>query len=227
MGTFLKYGEHSHAVGECIVVISRQGLFHGDRQWAYRELWSVQGRLQAAGTAAVKTALDALETAYFVHRNSIQLVDDTLGILQELNTGNTVDGTQVVQSVSYPIGDRAEFSTYRNYTVSVAGVIPDTSGLLESSQTISYRGTGGSIFRLITSLTGSPQKQLVQVASTQVITQRGSIVTNGSIPVVPGPLYPTDEHEEARDISFEDFPDHSGRKRATWSYTMEVAGSKR
>ena len=69
---FLKYGNYTHAAGECSLAVSRQGQFVGGMEKGYTERrWDVRGRLQVGDSgsvvgnqAAMTAAIAALQTAY-------------------------------------------------------------------------------------------------------------------------------------------------------------------
>jgi len=229
---YLKYGSYQHASGETAVVITKQGLFTDTGiARGVRERWDIQGRLQAASPAAVTTALNALAAAYAVQGLDIGFYeDDNTPTSHFIDSSATNGGVRVVSPPSFPQGRGAEYSTFRTYTLSVeAEWLAADQTLLNWRETLRFTG-GGPQFAFLQPITGVPVKQVLRQATTYKATQSGEAVGFQSYPSPPGPIWPTAEHVQQRQIHYE-LPRRMGKTglatltdyKISWSYEFESA----
>jgi hypothetical protein len=213
------------------VVISRQGIFtEYGLQRAVRERWEVQGRLQAVDPAALTAAIGALETAYSVQGQTIGFyLDDGTPTGHGIDPLQTNGGVRVVVPPSFPHGKGAEYSTFRNYALSVeAEILDSSSSILSWSEALNFNG-GGPQFGFLEPINGIPQKQLLKQATTFKVAQSGEAVGNGGYPFPPAPIWPDAEHLDQRRLVY-DLPKRMGppgaasytQYRITWSYEFEA-----
>jgi hypothetical protein len=202
--------------------------------YAIRERWDIQGMLQisdqgtaAANQAAMTTEIDALEAAYAENDKDIGFYDDSDNLTSHfIDSSATRTGVRVIQPPSFPVGGGAEYSTFRTYQFQVEADHPFSGpALISWTEAVSFEGTGGPVWGFLQPINGFAQQQLFSERSTQLGYQRGRAVGNGVYPAVPGPMWPTAEHEEVRSIAYEVPPDNSKRRTVTWLYTFEAIGS--
>jgi len=192
---YLKYGSYAHATGECQISINKQTEFNEAKEpWAIRERWDIQGLVTNAtgNLASMKTSVDALVSAYSVHGYDLVLyTPSNTATSHALYSDDCIGGTVVVQPVSFPSGEGAEGITYRNYTVSVEGLVRTSSGhLLSFTESLSFSG-GGPVYGHIQTLRGLPVKQLLRQNSVFRATQQGSAVGISTYPIIPSPVWPS------------------------------------
>ena len=223
---FLRYGNYSHGVGECSVVIQKEGIFSACGQPdGVRERWNIQGCLHANDQAGITTAIRNLQLAYDHQKKDIALYIGS-GTLtsHSMNSSTLRGGTRVVVPPSFPEGRGAEYSTFRNYTIVVEGIRPDNNvGLLTWGETFNWTGTGGVVWGYLQGVSGEPEQQRFQQLSTAMLVQSGQAVGHLVYPAVSPPIMPGPaEHENRRKITQVLAPDNSERRRVTWSYTFET-----
>lgn len=228
---FLKYGGYQHDDGETTINIVKEGLFTENRvQYAIRERWAIEGRLQIAEQGsidanqdAMKTAIDALKTAYDGNENDLGFYHDDGGISSHfMDSSASNGGTKVVQPVSFPEGKAAEYSTFRNYSVVVEAEFPfnDVSALLLWTETLTFWGGGPEVGHL-EPIVGLPQKQLLRQATTYKAGQNGRAIGLDAYPLLPGPMWPAQELRHLRRSSNTVPSTSDGQRIVTWDYMHE------
>jgi hypothetical protein len=230
---YLKYGNYQHAPGEASVVISKQALFtDAGIVRGTRERWDVQGQLQAADPAALSAAIEALVAAYSVQAQDVGFFfDNAQPSSHRIVSAATHGGVRVVVPPSFPQGRGAEYTTFRNYTLSLEAEWLDLqSTLLSWHEAVSFQG-GGPQFAFLQPIIGPPIKQLLRQATPYRATQSGSAVGQAGYPLPAAPIWPAAEHVDRRQIQYE-LPKRSGppggpsysQFKVTWSYQFEDAG---
>jgi len=190
---YLQFGNYKHPSGEVhLSPISRQSLVNeGGQMYGWRERWRIRGFLQAATVPALTTAIQGLQNAYSNLGQTLQLFNDDNSLTAQV-LNNMFGGIRVVTQPSFPVGEGAEYSTFRQYEIEVEG---DTrySGvpLIAWSETVSYTG-GGPVFVFLEPINGPPQKQLVKFQSAFRAVQRGSAIGQFGFPQPPPPIWPAD-----------------------------------
>lgn len=224
----LKYGTYSHDQNEAAVTIERQFNFNEAQQpTGYVERWIIDGMLQAADQSALTTAIGSLKTGYGTNGLDLGLYLDNGTTLTShaISSASTQSGTRVV-SIVFPVGTGAEYSTFRTYRIVVEAEVKTATGnaLRSYSESITFQGTGGPIWRHLATLNGQWPRQTVHRRSTYTVQQRGQAIGVSSYPNIPGPIWPDAEHQEQRTIErgtperignrFENYP-------VSWSYVFE------
>lgn len=232
---YLKYGNHQHAAGEVILNGIMQEGVASDEGVVYQinERWNLEGRLQisdqgsaAANQAEMTVQINALKAAYATNGRDIGFYDDSGNLTSHsITSASTQRGVQVVQQPSFPEGRGAEYSTFRTYTIVVEAQYGYTGGggsVLQWTEAVSYRGTGGPTWGFLVPINGDPQKQLLTQQSTHWAYQRGRATGRASYPVPPAPMWPTLEHQEMRDIEYAIPSGQSNKRTVSWSYAFEA-----
>lgn len=157
----------------------------------YKETWQIQGFLQAATTAALTAAIQALEIAYSYDGLAIGLFfDDGTASAHGVIVANTIGGSRVVSGPEYGQGAGAEYSTFRSYSIVVEFDIPDLRyNVVAYSESLSFEG-GGPMDLHLQPLVGFPQKQRVAEATPYRVTQEGSAIGLAAYPVPNFPIWP-------------------------------------
>lgn len=184
----LRYGSYNHAAGECIVSISRveraneSGLSYG-----YTETWTIDGMLVGSSQADLTTKIQALEAAYASGGFDLTLVDD-LGndTPHKMVSANAIEGVKVVKP-SYPMGEGAEYTTFRHYTIVATADfdVIESGGLISWGETLTFSG-GGAQYVWQQPLSGPPIKQQVATATPYRLIQSGSATGRSGYPT-PAP----------------------------------------
>lgn len=228
------YGSYSHSDNECSVAIDREPQFSPDGiRTGYKETWAISGKLYAASVSALTSALAALKAAYDVDGQDVALYDSSGNLTHhQMLSSQTLGGTRVVKTPSFPVGDSAEYTTWRSYTIVLEGEFGVTSinfpgGLLSFHETISFTGSGGAKFVIVTPRNGPPVRMQTSMGSPAVANQSGEAIGYTGYPSPPGPFWPDKEHVEARQINL-DSPSRAGGQagsereyRISWSYVFE------
>lgn len=236
---YVKYGTYFHAAGEVTLKgIMRDSLRSEDGLvYAITEIWDLEGRLQiddqgtaAANQAAMTTAINALKTAYSTNGKDLGFYDNADNVTSHfLDSSTSTMGVQITQQPSFPVGGGAEYSTFRTYSLRAEAQWGYSGGggqmLVSWTETVSFRGTGGRTWGYLVPIVGSPQQQLLTETSTHWAFQRGEATGNGYYPIVPGPKWPSQEHEEQREIQYAVPRASSGKRSVSWSYVFEAATS--
>lgn len=231
---FLRYGSFSHEVDEAAVVIAKTALLtEAGVPYAILHRWSIRGRLTADDQAGITTAIRNLAEAYSVPGKDISIrFDSGSTSAHQILSSQAVGGVRIIEPPSFPIGDGAQYSTFRDYTIVVEAEVP--TGLSGSSfllwvETINFSG-GGPRDVYIETINGPPQLQRVNEFTVFRASQSGSAVGYRGYPIVPGPIWPGAEIIPDRQISYRS-PRASGRGSSrshteypvTWSYQFHSA----
>jgi hypothetical protein len=226
-----KYGNYSHANNEVSLTAMVRLIKskRGQTQFV-KHTWNLQGVLQAETQAALTTALTILEDAYGDDGKDAGLYLDngTTATNLVLDSSAASGGVRILQKPSFPVGNGAEYSTFRTYTIVLEADFVETStGLLDFTETIDFIGTGGPRFVYLPVLNGLPQRQLVNQRTVQRVVQFGSALGHGTYPVPPPPKWPFAEKEDLRRIRAVSPLNLNGTLtefRIDWHYTFESGG---
>lgn len=233
---YLKYGDYSHAIGEAVISITKQSVLDEfGRKIGWKENWQIAGFLEGTSVSDVTTKIQALETAYGVNGRDLKLLnDDGSETAHKLINADSISGTRI-ETLNYPVGDGAEYTTFRRYTISamadysVPGGVAGGDGTVTFSQVISTRGTGGPRKVVLETRNGPPVIQYVSQMTPIYITQSGFAVGYLAYPTPPNPIEPQWEDLEKRDIRYES-PEIKGvgglssQYRISWSYQFSKPG---
>ena len=199
---------YTHALNEAAVVISKETETNDAFQpVAQIERWAITGRLIADTESALTTLIEALEAQYTTNLQSIAILsnDGTTETAHTIDNNQTIGGI-VVESLSYPKGDGAQYAGFRDYEM----VFTTRRGLVlvggqqapfSYQETLSFVGTGGPR-RVIRELrNGPPQVQIVSQSTPVFATQIGSAIGHSVQPNPAFPIWPDHEDEPSRTIT--------------------------
>lgn len=222
----LKYRTYPHDQGEVSIVIAKRAIETPTGiRIGHTENWSINGILHADDQAALTIALAALQAAYSTNGGDIGLYldDGTTVTAHYINNQDTRGGVRV-KDFNYPVGDGAEYSTFRSYQIQIEAEIALTlNAIKEWTESLTFTG-GGPRFVMLQPLNGPPIRQLVADQTPYQVSQSGAAVGYGSPPPFPAPLFSFAEHRDRRrqtigtpqfrNGQFTDFP-------ISWSYEFE------
>lgn len=235
-----KYGSYSHDSGECLVRVSVDAIMDkfmrrmGEQiEFTIIGIKKVDDEATPALTqAALTTALQDLTDAYDVDYQDfgLYLADGTTATRHIVNNSETFGGTKVVKPPTFlnpQWGGRTEYLNSRMYYVVLRAEIRVGEGLYAWDQKITIKGTGGSKWRYSPRITGAPEAQTLQTATSFWYIQEGSAVGRKEYVAPDDPLFPTIEHGEERIWTFESPKDiRYGSDPemfvSSWRYMMEA-----
>lgn len=222
---YLYYNGLWFDANEASIALERKRTYNAQyRMQVETHTWRVKGVRQAASQAALTTAINTFES-YMQDGGSIGLYLDDMTTLTShyLNNAATVGGTRVTL-LSYPTGDGAQYSTFRDYEFTVEGdFAPATYNLLQPLtfvETLTFTG-GGPREIWVEVANGPPQRQTVTQQTTYKATQAGSATQLGVDPNIPGPIWPDYEHIDQRSISPTIKSGAGLEWTRNWSYSFE------
>jgi len=225
---FLQYGSYVHDTNEASVTISRVALFNeAGLRHGYLETWRIRGILQEADQDTLTISINALKAAYLIQDRNIGLFFDSgAATAHVMLSSQTLGGVRVIEGPSFPVGEGAEYSTFRSYEITVEAEFRSlTIGLLAWTESIVFGG-GGTRFVMQQPLQGMPVRQLVAEATPYTAQQTGSAIGQFTYPVPSAPIWPADEHRDQRRIE-RGQPRRHGNGYAeypiSWSYSFEAA----
>lgn len=227
---FLKYGSYSHELAEASVSISQSRRWNDEGVLEeIANTWDVKGLLQADDVAALTTAINRLEDAYLKVDQEAAIRTQTGYTSHRLRPADW-DSIRCVD-LNYPIGDGAEYTSYRTYSLRIEAKKRPTAAdggdpVIEYSESIEILGSGGPdwMFQAVTS--GDwPAATLTEKTPITVV-QSGSAV--GATAYIYGvPIFPAAEkgklRRAMRQTPQKRRPDPS-RYPSSWSYTYEFMG---
>ncbi len=226
---YLQYGSFALDPGEAGFTISRSATTVNGIAIGYTERWNIQGRCQAGSAEAISAAISAREQAFKIPNQNLTLyLGDGSVSTHQINAAYTQGGVRTSKFVDYPIGRGAEYSTYRNWSVSVEADFLDASvGLIAWTELVSFAG-GGQRTIWLEPLNGPPQQQLANEQTTFKATQSGNATGLLAYPIPPTPIWPYAELIDRRRLS-QTLPKRTGRGAAafysqfkiSWDYQFE------
>lgn len=218
----LKYGPYSHDDNEVWFSVTKRAIF-GPRNRREREVqdWVIYGVLQANEALETVALMEqdltnkiaALETAYSTNGLDLIFSGNSSGNTRHfITSSNTLNGVQV-QGIDWLPGNPGiwgsgtEYTNKRTYRIRLrAETLWSDDELYFYRSTYSYTGNTGNKKIWVPSLTGFPQQQIVQAATTQKIVQTGMNIGMTNWLPTDGPLLgPEYEHLDRRQYS-RDFP---------------------
>ncbi|OHB81789.1 MAG: hypothetical protein A2W31_06590 [Planctomycetes bacterium RBG_16_64_10] len=232
MDIHLIYGSHAHDSGECAVQWSADPIITNGTRTGVKYIVDVRGRLHGDTQAALTTAIAALESAYDQDNKDIGLLfSDGTRTAHYLSARSCRGGTRVTR-LSYPLGDGGQYSTYRDYQITVEAEVAaedDESGILEWSETVTQIG-GGRQYGFLETLNGAPQEQILKQQTVYRATQQGEAVGAKKYPPPAPPIWASRfcndrsqvSHTSPRKVGTlkgEEYTEY----RTSWSYVFESA----
>ena len=228
----LAYGSYRHALAETAVAIARETTFSPTRvPLTTRETWRIEGILQAASSAELTAAIDALTKAYARQGQdaTLYLPDGITPSAHRLLSRDTLGGVRVVRPPSFPEGRGPEYSTFRSYAIELQAdfaAAESDDAVLISEEVLNFSG-GGPRWVYLPTLTGLPIKQIVQQATPIRVTQTGRAVGFARYPEPAEPLWPEAWHQETSTIA-RHLPRRNGTQmtetefEVQWNYQFEA-----
>jgi len=193
-GMFLKYGDYSHAIGECDIGIGVESLeTDAGTPYAQRVRWDIRGRLVGEDADDINEQVIALKTAYSENDRdiTIYLPNGTTASSQRILTANTIGGVRVV-AASFPTMNRAGYVTNYEYSIAVEAEVPLTNietALRSFTESLSFSG-GGPRYGHLETLAGPPVKQLLRQQTVFRVEQSGQAVGLYARPAPARPIWP-------------------------------------
>ncbi len=226
---YLRYGSDTRSQHEATVVISVQPnrSARGFIQFT-RQTWQITGVLQGDTQALVIAAISTLESAYGADGfNVYLLLDDQSTVAHQLLTANAMGGVQVVSGPSYPVGDGAELSTFRHYTLTLQADYQNTGvELLDFENKVIQTGNGGPSLVFLETLEGIPQQQIGRQRTTYKATQTGYALGRSLWPAPAPPQFPNALLNDSISVAYttpKQVQNQATEYRTEWSYQFESA----
>ena len=239
---YLAYGGYSFEPRMCHFVIEKQtehartGL-----RIAYTEKWHVKGRVTGTTEAQISTKIKALETALIPDMNNLAFFGEnglTSHVLDSPSSTNGVEikGLKWLNANEGQKGSGAEYVFRRSFEFTAQARYLDQSAVEMGPDAIVYYreklsmiGNGGAKWRLVPSLRGPVQAQVLQAYTPYTLVQHDIRIGLNSTPNPVLPFFPGQEHVDQRQIEIET-AQMIGRQRDThWpttnKYLFESASS--
>jgi hypothetical protein len=225
-----RYGSYNFDTQSCEVTLNIQTLVNRRNvPYALVGQMNVAGYLAGADTTAVNAACVAMEAALEVpYRDLVVYTDAGAATHLALYNNNSTTGV-VIDGPRYPRGKGVELVTLRYFEFTGRAEYPIGTGrgvLMSFQETVTFQGTGGPKFILKDSLTGLPQRQVIQQRTRVSATQQGQAEGYLDYPTEPPPLWPAAEHVELRRVSRQGGTFHGKTWQGftvSWHYQFEAA----
>lgn len=231
----LKWGSYAHAQDEVGIRIHKRSIFDTfGRRMGMVHNWHIIGAVHGTSQSDLTTKLNALETAYDSDYLDLKLFlnDGTTETTHVLNNSAVFGGTHVT-GFGYMDGPwkmQLEYANLRTFWAMIQGEIRTGTGQYAWKERVRIKGTGGPKFRYMPRLVGQPIQQTLQTETSFYYIQEGSAVGREAYIAPPGPLYPSIEHVEQREIAYytpEDMRTDGTNPQnekflTTWRYVMEA-----
>ena len=206
---YWKYGNYTHPANEVNLVSVQQYPVYTDRLYrrTSRYRMTIAGELQYATQAELTTKITELMAAYDYDGYEAGLYQDDGTVTRHhlpLN-GNLISGPRIMYR-DFPKGDAAEYATKRTFRVVLeAEYLEVESQLVSFQETLSFRGTGGPLWRMKMYAKGVPKPELLAQKTPQQIIQHGTVVGLQGYPLgfLPAPLFPQWEHANQRSFNIQ------------------------
>ena len=195
---YLRYGSYTHAQNEASVVIDTAVMYTPRAEIEMiRYTFAIKGVIHGTSQNNLLANIAALENAYkFANGYDLVLLeDDLVTVFSQLPSGTSLGGTRVKNGPSYPVGDGAEGSTFRTYTITLeADYVNVNNNILSWQDNLQLTG-GGPRYVFLGVLSGAPQQQIAQQQTTYKATQSGQSVgmfgyAGAAPPVFPQAILP-------------------------------------
>jgi hypothetical protein len=159
------------------------------------------------GQAELTALENALNAALLVPYQTISFLQDS-GLPTGMTMFNnaSLSGVRIVDGPNYGNDARdGEYVTQRTATFVAEAefVYPGSQlAMISFTESISYTGTGGPVFRWRPCINAPPIRQVVYPFSTQKATQSGQAVGHMAYPPVPDPIWPDAEMPDQRSVVY-------------------------
>lgn len=194
---YLKYGGYQHTDDTVTFTIDvSSNETDGGDLYESVHTWSIEGQIQGSDTADVVAKFRALEAAYAVWFQDLVFYDASGAATHRLLNDGSTSGVRIIKPPSYPRGDGAQLSTFRDFSIQAQAVYPasgDQGNVLRSyNETLSFAG-GGPERTVVECVNVRPQEQLLKLWTAATVRQAGSAVGLFAYPEIPPPLFPGKE----------------------------------
>ena len=231
-----KYGDYSHSQAECSVRTELVSVFDQyQRRIGTRIRYTVLGVKRGTSQADLTTKLNALAAAYNTDGNSfgLYLDDGSTATNMVVADSNVFGQTRVVvppSMISGPWSGRPEYANQKTYYLVLEAETRVGEGYFAWKSRIVRKGTGGPKWVYSPQQDGDAQKQTLQTATTVWFIQTGAAIGRKAYVTPDSPQYPTNEHEEMREVGYDSatdirFPAEAGDVEmfgCDWKYFMEA-----
>jgi hypothetical protein len=234
---YFQYGNYQHAHGEVNLSLTKRANRNARGFTAYTT-WTMQleGTLIAVGDtaaemqASIHAQILALENAYGLDGFDAGLFHDDGSLTPHfLDSSASLGGVRVIGMEFDKDNRDGQYATGRSYRITLEADFPNPAVALQQwTESLRIVGTGGPRTVHLETISGVPQKQVVNQRTIVRATQSGSAVGLRTYPLPPAPLFPGAELVDNREVSkgsprnlhgaFVDWP-------INWSYQFEAAGS--
>ena len=133
MSTYLQAGNYRHDSGEIGVTIWKETTRVNGIPRTLIHRWNISGRLQKDTTALVIAQINSLVAAYVDGIDLVLYMDDGTEA-HALRSAGSLGGTRILKPPDFPIGQGAELSTFRNYSILVEAEYPALGTVLLAFQ---------------------------------------------------------------------------------------------
>jgi hypothetical protein len=234
---YFQYGNYQHAHGEVNLSLSKKAN-RNPRGFSAFTTWTMQveGTLIGAGETAaelqdnIRGQILALENAYALDGFDAGLFHDDGSPTPHLLDSSASLGGVRVTGIEFDKDNRdGQYATGRSYRITLEADFPSPAVTLQQwTESLRVVGSGGPRTVHLETMSGVPQKQVVNQRTIVRATQSGSAVGLRAYPLPPPPLFPLAEQVDKREIgkgsprnlhgAFVDWP-------INWTYQFEAAGS--
>jgi len=231
------YGSYTHDDNECWFSLDKQ-VVRGKTgtRTSIRERWTITGVKKAASETLLTAALLDLERAYGRDYQNLLLygtgnVPTRHGLINaETLTGVTVKSFRYLPGNPQVWGSGTEYVLRRTFQVVLeADRLDVEQNVISYHETVQQIGNGGEKFKMVGSLTGPVQKQIVQKHTPFIAIQSGSAVGLLSYPSPPAGMFRSSLHNELEtgsvDSPLKFSPVVNSQYRVSWKYVSESATS--
>jgi hypothetical protein len=199
----LKYGTYTCAQDTLTLAVVRDPLRNEfGMRYGYRERWTITGELQGADSAALTTAIAAMQTAFASDGQDLCLYlnDGMTKTVHELVSATAIGGVRILAGPEFPDGDGAEYAVIRTYKITAEAEYEDEGAdeLLGYQETITVTGTGGPRRVVLVPLVGTPIMQQTSTATPVEVTQDGYALGLTDYPAANACISPNDENKDRR-----------------------------
>jgi hypothetical protein len=228
----LTVGGYSHEQNEVGFRITKRTIYdYFHRPMGEVEDWNILGAIHRNSQSEITSALATLEAAYATPEVdlTVYLSDGTTKTQHELKTADCFGGVNRTGFgyIDGPWKMRCEYANRRTFWGSFRGEKRTGTGQYAWKESVTIKGTGGSKWRYMPRLVGVPIGQTLQTDTPFYYVQEGMAIGRETWIAPPGPLYPSIEHEEMREIRYFTPKDIRVQEKyelftTTWRYVMEA-----
>lgn len=199
---YFQYGSYQHDENDVnLTTMVQRRMYSPRNRLAFtRKTLYCMGQFCESGQSAIKTKLDALETAYEDDWKDAGLYhDDGTVSAHFLNNSQSVNGVRVL-SLNYPKGDPSEYATGRTYSITLqADFLNIEDQIYWFQEQVQFIGNGGPAWELVPTWDSVPAEVFSARSTPQRIIQTGEAVGLQAPPLIPVPLLPLNyEHTNLR-----------------------------